>query len=160
MTRSVKRVEFERYPEAKKAMDDEADELVARKVWDCSKVEEWSAVRARMQRDSTKQVHTGNALGICVERGSELPLGTEGRKFKGRFVFQGNRVFDEYSEAAIFHELGRSPASMEVAKAVDAHGALPGTSSKRLTQSRHTLWPCLATLCRGVPAPVTSPARS
>ena len=65
-------------------------------------------------------------FGICVEKGSELPEGTEGRTFKGRYVFQGNRVYDEFSEAALFDELGSSPASMEAAEAVDAHGLIKG----------------------------------
>ena len=55
-----------------------------------------------------------------------MPEGIEGRKFKGRYVFQGNRVYDEYSEAALFNGLGSSPASMEAAKAVDAHGLVKG----------------------------------
>jgi hypothetical protein len=29
-----------------------------------------------------------DTFGICVEKGSELPKGDKGRKFKGRVVFQ------------------------------------------------------------------------
>ena len=47
-------------------------------------------------------------MGICVEKGSELLLGADGRKFKGRYVFQGKRVFDESSEAALANEVGSS----------------------------------------------------
>lgn len=75
-----------------------------------------------MQKDPDRQVHIGNVFGISVENGSELPEGSEGRKLRGRYVFQGHRVYDELLEAGLFNELGSSPASMEAAKAVDAHG--------------------------------------
>ena len=63
---------------------------------------------------------------ICVEKGSELPVGHKLRKFKGRTVFQGNNVRDENADVALFSELGSSPATMEAGKAVDAYGSQPG----------------------------------
>ena len=57
--------------------------------------------------------HFGRIFGICVEKGSELPLGDKGRKFKGRYVFKWNEVKDQNWEAAIFQELGSSPAATE-----------------------------------------------
>ena len=45
-------------------------------------------------KNKTK-VHVGKVFEICVEKGSELPLGDPMRKFKGRTVFQGNNVKDE-----------------------------------------------------------------
>ena len=68
---------------------------------------------------------------ICVEKGSELPIGHELRKFKGRTVFQGNNVRDENSDVALFNELGSSPATMEAGKAVDAYGAQPGFTTEQ-----------------------------
>ena len=41
-------------------------------------------------------------------------------------MFQGRGVYDEFSDTAFFNELGSSPASMEAAKAVDAHGLIKG----------------------------------
>ncbi len=73
---------------AKKAMDAEVLKLQTRGVWLVDQVEEWHIVKARMQKDPNRQVHIGNVFGICVEKGSKLPEGTEGRKFKGRYVFQ------------------------------------------------------------------------
>ena len=58
--------------------------------------------------------------------GSEVRKGHKGRKFKGRYVYQGNQVVDEYQEAALLNELGSSLATLEGAKAVDAFGCLPG----------------------------------
>ena len=72
------------------------------------------------------KAHMGNAFGICVEKGSEMPKGHKDRKIKGRYAYQGNQVVDEYQEAALFNELGSSPATLEGAKAVEAYGCLPG----------------------------------
>ena len=60
--------------------------------------------------------------------GSELPEGDPQRKFKYRVVFAGDRVVDENWEAAIFQDLGSSPAGMEASKATDAYGCLPGNN--------------------------------
>ena len=69
--------------------------------------------------------HIGNVFGICVETGYDLPSGAPGRKFTGRCVFRGNEAKDEYSDYAIFNELGSHPATIEAAKAIDAFGAFP-----------------------------------
>ena len=68
----------------------------------------------------------GRVFGICGLRGSELPPSPPLRKYKGRFVFQGNNVRAECSRPAIFEELSPSPATLEASKAVDAFGLLPG----------------------------------
>ena len=65
-------------------------------------------------------------FGIRVEEGSELRRNHPDRKCKGRYVYQGNQVIDEYHEAALFNELGCSPATLGGSKAVDAFGRLPG----------------------------------
>ena len=69
-------------------------------------------------------MHVGRILEICTEKGSELPPGHPGRKFKGRSVFEGNRVTDEWWDAAVFNELSSAPATMMAAKIVDAVGLL------------------------------------
>jgi len=53
-------------------------------------------------------------------------------------VFQGNNVRDENSDHALFNELGSSPASMEVAKLLDAFGSHPISRSSKLMQSKPT----------------------
>ena len=68
----------------------------------------------------------GRIFDLCVEKGSELPKGHKARYFKGRVVYQGNQVKDEYGQAAIFNELSSSPSSMEASKAADAFGMHPG----------------------------------
>ena len=63
-------------------------------------------------------------FGICVEKGSELPTGDKGRKYKGRFVFGGDFVKDEWFQDGVFIDLGSSPATLEASKILDAHGLI------------------------------------
>ena len=98
--------------------------------WDEDLVEEMHVVKARARRRNAT-MHFGKIFGICVEKGSELPVGVKNRKFKGRYVFQGNDVRDQNWEAAIFQELGSSPAAMEAGNSCDFYGLLPGNSSEQ-----------------------------
>ena len=66
----------------------------------------------------------GYMSGICVEKNAELDASL--RKFKGRVVFQGNQVYDQNHNYAIFQDLGSFPATLQAAKAVDFFGCLPG----------------------------------
>ena len=86
---------------------------------------EWEDVSKEAIKNKTK-VHVGKIFEICVEKGSELPLGDPMRKFKGRTVFQGNNVA---ADVDLFAELASSPASMEAGKALDASGAMPGNKT-------------------------------
>ena len=65
----------------------------------------------------------GRAFGFMVEKNYESP---ESAKFKYRVVFQGNNVIDQDWEAAVFQDLGSSPASMEAGKLCDAYACMPG----------------------------------
>jgi hypothetical protein len=77
-------------------------------------------------RRAGKKAHVGLIFTICVEKGSELPVGDPNRKFKGRVVCQGNNVRDEQWQTALFNDMNSAPASMQAAKACDAFGLLPG----------------------------------
>ena len=61
----------------------------------------------------------GYLFGICVEKNSELAKNDPARKFKGRVVFQGTGVVNQFYDAAIFQDLGSAPATLEVAKMAD-----------------------------------------
>ena len=97
--------------EARDAVQAEYDKLVKQKTWLLEGVEEWSDVRARA-RASGRKIHVGRIFAICVEKGSELHKNHPDRKFKGRIVFMGNEVRDEYHEYAIFQDLSSSPAAL------------------------------------------------
>ena len=106
-------------------MQKEWDRLVAQKVWGLSTIREWNDV-ASEARSSGVNVQFGYIFGICVEKNSELPAGHPNRKFKGRVVFQGNRVVDQNWEVALFQDLGSSPATLDATRAVDCFGCFPG----------------------------------
>ena len=74
-------------------------------------------------RRTGKTVHMGRIFGFMVEKNYES---AEHRKFKYRVVFQGNNVIDQDWGAALFQDLGSSPASMEASKAVDFYGCMDG----------------------------------
>ena len=94
-------------------------------VWDEDKVREWSDV-AREAHKGNYEFNFGYLFGICVEKNSELPPLHPKRKFKGRVVFQGNRITNQNWEAAIFQDMGSCPATMEASKAADFYGFIPG----------------------------------
>ncbi len=66
-------------------------------------------------RDASKRegqrINVGVVCGICVEKGSELPVGDPGRKYKGRVVFRGDDVRGESRYLATFQDLGSVPAA-------------------------------------------------
>eukprot|EP00974_Lingulodinium_polyedra_P117996 11165496-Lingulodinium_polyedra.AAC.1 len=66
----------------------------------------------------------GYLFGICVGKNSEQEKAQ--RTYKYRVVFQGNRVVGQNYDAAIFQDLGSSPATLEASRAADAYGAAPG----------------------------------
>ena len=76
------------------------------------------------KRKTGKDTHFGRVFGFCVLKGSELPKGTKGRKYKGRFVYQGNQVRDQDNAIAVFNSLSSESATLEGSKAVDAHGLI------------------------------------
>ena len=120
VARPVNRKEIRSNPKAQASLDVEWVKLEKKDAWLYDTVQEWKDVALKAKKQG-KKVHIGKVFEICVEKGSELPVGHELRKFKGRTVFQGNNVRDENSDVALFSELGSSPATMEAGKAVDAY---------------------------------------
>ena len=70
-------------------------------------------------------------FGIMVEKGSELQKGDPRRKYKYRVVFQGNRVINQNWEAALFQDMGSSPATMEASKIADLWSCIEGHSMQQ-----------------------------
>ena len=102
--------EISKSPGAQKALDAEWEKLLNKKTWDQSRVKECRSIVEDAKRKGEK-VHIGRIFEICTLKGSELPEGDPNRKHKGRTCFQGNNVFDESSDYAIFAEMSSSPAS-------------------------------------------------
>ena len=61
-------------------------------------------------------------LELCYLEHSELS--DEHQKLKGRVVFLGDRVRDQYGAAAIFEALASSPAGIEASRFQDAYGCM------------------------------------
>ena len=129
VARVVSQSEIDRTPEAQKAMDAEWEKLRKKTCWLEEKVREYDV--ANEARKNNAKVHFGRIFEICSQKGSELPDGDPNKKWKGRSVFQGNRVHDEHHDHALFAELGSSPASMESGKILDAYGSQPGFSKQQ-----------------------------
>ena len=125
VARVVSQAEIDRTPEAKAGQ-----KLVDKSCWLEKKVREYRDV-AREAKAKEAKAHFGRIFEICSQKGSELPKGHPEQKWKGRSVFQGNKVSDENNDHAIFAELGSSPASMEAAKIIDVYGSQPNFSKQQ-----------------------------
>ena len=125
VARPVTKKEASQSPKAWAALTKEWDKLRLQTCWDESKVREWRHISAEAKK-LNKKAHVGRIFDICVEKGSELKEDDPARKFKGRVVFQGNNVWDENHEHALFAELSSAPATMESGKTADAYGLFPG----------------------------------
>ena len=113
-----------------KAMDGEWNKSSKQVVWDLATVREQDEVAAQA-RNSNIKVHFGDIFGICGVKGSEFKEGDPAKKWKGRFVFRGRDVKDEYNDTAIFNGLSAFPAILEASKAVDAYGLIDGHTSSQ-----------------------------
>ena len=125
VARPVGQKEIRNTPDAQRSLDVEWVKLEFKPAWLYDKVREWDDVSSEAVRAHAK-VRVGNVFELCVEKGSELPKGNPLRKYKGRTVFQGNKVKDESDMVALFSELGSAPANMEAGKALDCYGSVPG----------------------------------
>ena len=94
VARPVTKAERRREPKAQAVMLEEWARLRKMGTWDDYSVRGWRRV-AREAREANEEVHFGYLLGLCFEKGSELPKGHDDRKFKGRTVFQGDRVVNQ-----------------------------------------------------------------
>jgi hypothetical protein len=125
IARPVCRKEVDSNPKAQEAVLKEWERLRDQGTWDEKEVREWREVAQRVKSKGIK-AHVGRIFEIVVEKGSELPLDHPARKFKGRVVYQGSNVRDEYGANAIFNELSSCPANMQAGKACDAYGLIEG----------------------------------
>lgn len=130
VARVLTKAEIGQSKDAQKALDAEWQKLIDKGVWDENKVKECKQIVADAQKLGEK-VHIGRIFEICSIKGDELPDGHPQRKYKGRTCFQGNTVFDENSDYAIFAEMSSPPASMEAAKILDAFGSRPGFAKQQ-----------------------------
>ena len=125
VARSLTMKEMTSHAAGRAAQDSEWSRLRKAGAWNESGVREWSQVSAEAKRSGRKH-HVGRVFEVNVEKGSELPVGHPGRKFKCRVVFQGSNVRDEHNQWALFQDLSSCPATMQAAKAADVIGLFEG----------------------------------
>ena len=106
-------------------MQVERGRLRSKRVWGETIVREWDDVADEARRAGT-EASLGYLFGLCTEKNSEQPEGHPSRKYKGRVVFQGNRVVSQNWQRAIFEDLGNAPATMDASRAADCYGRVPG----------------------------------
>ena len=97
------------------------DNLESHKCWDASLARPLDDV-IREAKKKHELIHIGSMLELCYLKHSELP--EDKQKLKGRVVFLGDRVRDQYGMAAVFEALASSPAGMEASRFVDAYGLM------------------------------------
>ena len=102
----------------------EWDKLRKAGAWDESKVREYHHVAQQHRNDGTP-VHFGRVFPLCHEKDSEMDLPEDQKLYKGRVVFQGNEVRDQFGDYAIFHEMSSAPATLAAAKMADCYGLFP-----------------------------------
>ena len=86
-----------------------------------------------------KEAKAKGEHGICVEKHSQLPVGDPKRKFKGRGVLLGNQVKNQSFEAAMFQDLGNSPASFEASRWAEFLGCHDGWDTQMADYIQATL---------------------
>ena len=112
-------------PDALASMKKEWWGLIDQGVFDLDAVREYDAV-AKEAKAKGEEIYMARAHGISVEKHSQLPVGDPKRKFKGRGVLLGNQVKNQSFEAAMFQDLGNSPASLEASRCADFLGCHDG----------------------------------
>lgn len=118
-------------PNALKAVNKEWDKLANLPAWDLSSVRERADVEAE-SKATGKPVHFGSLMDLCHQKHSELIGTSEEWKvdYKGRVVFRGDRVKDEYGHLAVFTDQSATASHMAAAKFVDTYARFPGNAGE------------------------------
>jgi hypothetical protein len=128
-------------PAAPQSLIDAADKLVKIGAWDPKGVREWQNV-ADEARMKCEKIHVGRIFGIAMKNHHEQPATHPDHIQRGRLVFQGNEVEDEYPRDGKHTELSSSPATLEASKNLDANELFPGNSLQRADGGQaHSLVP-------------------
>ena len=125
VSRPVSRAEILSNKKAMQSMLDEWGGLWDEETFDGSWLREYDEIVATSKKKG-EEVHLARVHGICVEKNYQLPDDDPKRKFKGRGVLLGDQVKNQNFEAALFQDLGNSPATFEAARWADFYGCLEG----------------------------------
>ena len=130
VARLVNKTEIASAPAAQQAMKVEWDRLRAKHVWDETVVREWDEV-ANEARQAGVEANLGYLFVLCTDKNSERPQGHPSRRYKGRVVFQGNRVVSQNWQRAVFEASEVPPPPWTPPVLLTAMGVHPATPSDR-----------------------------
>ena len=98
-------------------------------------------------KSSGTVIHLGDLMSICSIKHWESE---ELRRYKGRIVFRGDSVKDQWNATAVFQELSASPTSIHTANSTIAYGCIPGHTTstsdavrayvQSTLKSKHETW--------------------
>ena len=125
VTRPVTRKEMLSNPKAMEAFMKEWKGLWEQEVFDFSQTREYDDVVNEAKRKGQK-VHMARVHGLIYEKNYQLKEADPARKFKGRGVLLGDQVKDQNMEAALFQDLGNSPATFDASRWADYYRCLAG----------------------------------
>ena len=141
-----------------KAMDSMKKEwkgLIDQGVFNLSVIRECYDV-AREAKQKNEEVHMARAHGVIVEKHSQLSEEDPRRKYKGRGVVLGNQIKNQTSDAALFQDLGNSPATFEASRWADFLGCLDGLD----VQMADAVQAYIQATLRGTPCWIELPAEA
>ena len=125
VTRPVTRKGMLSNPKAMDAFMKEWKGLWDQEVFDFTTTREYDDVVAEAKKKGEK-FHIARVHGLIYEKNYQLKEDDPARKFKGRGVLLGDQVKDQNMEAALFQDLGNSPATFDASQWADYYGCLPG----------------------------------
>ena len=130
VARPVKNEEINANPKARESVEVEWARLRAvgkHGCWDEKNPRPKVEVMAEAQKGN-RTVHFGKLMELCVEKNYDIPGQS---KFKGRVVYRGDCVKDEWGDQAIFKDIAQCPATLEAAKVGDLIACLPGCAGQQ-----------------------------
>ena len=125
VTRPVTRKEMLSNPKAMESFMKEWKGLWEQEVFDFDQTREYDDVVSEAKKNGQK-VHMARVHGLIYEKNYQLKEDDPARKFKGRGVLLGDQVKEQNMEAALFQDLGNSPATFDASRWADYYGCLAG----------------------------------
>ena len=126
VTRNLSRKEWTANPKAVEAVKAEAAGLRANKTWEDSSVRLLSDLK-REARENNRTVKIADILTLCGEKFSELP--EEFRKFKGRVVYRGDKIYDELGNLVQFTDTATNPTAITALNVALWFSCMPGNTA-------------------------------
>ena len=133
VARQLSRKEIDVSPGAKAAIAKEISALRAARAWDDSTVREFDDVKKESIAKGTP-CHFARCHILAHVKGAELAESQQ--SYKGRLVYAGDRIRDEFNDAPSFESFGHAPAALAAVRTAVTFGATPGFTTVVLDAER------------------------